>query len=86
MHHSIQSINFSFSDNAGNLNGFSYVLLIRNNWRQLNFTRITLRSRHNYLNYIIMFICIDKTKTIHHFYCYFVEKVTDFSGISVESL
>jgi len=33
-----------------------------------------------------MFICIDKTETIHQFYCYFVEKVTDFSGISVELL
>ena len=33
-----------------------------------------------------MFTNINKTETIHQFYCYFVEKVTDFSGISVESL
>ena len=31
-----------------------------------------------------MFIFINKTETIHHFYCYFVEKMTDFPGISVE--
>ena len=42
--------------------------------------------RYNYLNYIIMFICIDKTKTIHRFYCYFVEKMTDFPVISVDSV
>ena len=33
-----------------------------------------------------MFICIDKTETIHHFYCYFVEKPTEFPDNSVESL
>ncbi len=33
-----------------------------------------------------MFISIDKTETIHHFYCYFVEKPTEFPDNSVESL
>ena len=47
----------------------------------------TLRELlYNYLNYIIMFIYIDKTETIHHFYCNFVENSTDSPGISVELL
>ena len=32
-----------------------------------------------------MFICIDKSETIHRFYCYFVEKSTEFPKNSVES-
>ena len=31
-----------------------------------------------------MFICINKKETIHHFYCYFVEKLTDFPVNSVK--
>jgi len=32
-----------------------------------------------------MFTRIDKTETIHHFYCYFVEKSTEFPENSIES-
>ena len=33
-----------------------------------------------------MFICIDKTVTIHHFYCYFVEKSAEFPENGVKSI
>ncbi len=35
--------------------------------------------RYNYLNYIIMFICIDKTETIHHFKLLFCRKSAEFT-------
>ncbi len=40
--------------------------------------------RYNYLNYIIMFICIDKTETIHHFKLLFCRKSAEFPENSVK--